>query len=57
MELMQPGKEPYAFQAHEFFDEKGEPLEVARHPGMKLRFQLPFQASPYGILRRKKRID
>lgn len=57
LELMQPGKEPYAFQAHEFFDEKGEPLEVARHPGMKLRFQLPFQASPYGILRRKKRID
>lgn len=57
LELMQPGKKTYSFQAKQILDEEGEELEVARHPGMKIKFQFPFQVSPYGILRRKKAND
>lgn len=53
VELIQPGKAPYAFSITEMQDENGQVIDVARNPEMKFRIKLPFQAEKYAILRRE----
>lgn len=57
LELMQPGKPPYRFKADIILNEKGEEIDVARHPRMKIRLKFPFEVDTYGILRREKEVN
>jgi len=54
LELLTPDDEPLQFTVAELFDEEGEPIPDARHPMMKLRMQLPRQASRLSILRKRR---
>ena len=53
LELISPGARPVAFSARELFDSDGLPLQEARIPQMAFRLDLPRQASPLSILRKK----
>lgn len=55
LELMQPGQAPYQFAVTEMADDQGAPLEVAHHPEMRVQIKLPFQVSPFAILRKETR--
>ncbi len=54
LELIEPNRPPYRFKVNEMFDDKGESLEVARHPAMNIHLKFPFKVGEYAILRREK---
>ena len=53
VELLAPGREPAAFPAPEMEDLDGLPLYQPRHPEMRFRMRLPWQAAPLSLLRRR----
>lgn len=54
LELMQPGKPPYVFEASEFETLEGERAEVFNKPEMRICVRFPFEISPFGILRKQR---
>lgn len=57
LELMQPGKAPYVFQAVGVTDAEGNTPDVFPHPEMHFTVQLPFEADRFAILRREKKVN
>jgi len=54
LELLTPSDKPVCFPLTELWSEAGESIEVAPHPMMRLRMQLPCAVPPYSILRRNQ---
>ncbi len=57
LELMQPDRPLYRFQANTAEDENGKQLDSFCHPEMTICFDFPFEISEYSILRREKRAN
>lgn len=53
LELLCPDREPVPVQVDFMTDAAGESIEVCPHAEMEIHLQLPFQAPPLSILRRK----
>lgn len=53
LELLQPGKTPYAFTADAIWDGGGNLLEVAHHPEMDVQLHFSFPVAEFSILRRQ----
>jgi len=51
LELLTPVDKPQTFTLEAIWDERGVPLEVAPHPMMRVRVQLPQEVPGYSILR------
>ena len=46
-----PNIETFSFTVPEIYNEKGEPLEVARHPEETIKFKLDHKVYPNDIMR------
>lgn len=57
LELMQPGKPPYAFTVEQVTDDAGTALSVVHHPEMRFHLRFPFAVAPYAILRHARKND
>lgn len=54
LEVFSPHFDPLTFRVEHMVDDKGEPLEVARHPKQLIQFKIPFTVSALDILRKIK---
>lgn len=54
LELIQPGKPPYRFQADGVVNDEGEALDLFNVPQMHVHFCFSFAVDEYAILRKKK---
>jgi putative protease len=52
LEVFQPTGEIKTFTLDYMTDEKDEKIDIARHPKQILKIKIPFDVSPYAILRR-----
>lgn len=55
LELVQPGKEPYVFNADKVTDDAGNVLEMVHHPEMRFHLEFPFAVEPFAILRKERK--
>ena len=53
IEIFHPSGTEDTFILEEMTDEKGECLDVARHPKQILKIKVPFDVEPYAMLRKK----
>jgi len=51
VEVISPGKLPHRFRIDTLFDEHEIPLDAARHPLQKIRFQSPIAIKKYDMIR------
>ncbi len=51
VEMFGPNIETFSFTVPEIYNEKGEPLEVARHPEETIKFKLDHKVYPNDIMR------
>jgi len=51
-EIMLPDGSIKTFIIDEMFDDKNEPLDVARHPKQIITIKVPFEVTPYAMMRK-----
>ncbi|WMJ23433.1 U32 family peptidase [Paludicola sp. MB14-C6] len=53
-EVLQPGDKPFDFKIEELYDDKGEPMEAACHPLMKVKIKCDQTVKTGSIIRKQK---
>ena len=53
IEIFHPNGKSDSFTLESMKDEKGESIDVARHPKQILEIKIPFAVEPYAMLRKK----
>lgn len=54
IEVYRPGFNRFEFTLETLYDEKLNPLDVARHPKQLVMIACPFEVGPYDLFRRKR---